>query len=378
MKKRILVFTDWFVPGFRAGGPIRSVDNLARLLSGYTDIFIFTGDRDLKDTDSYNQVTLNDWMNYAPGIQVFYASPAEQNRNRVKKEISIIQPQAIYINSLFSKNFAIMPLLAARSFPVIKTVLSPRGMLRSTALAFKPLKKRLFLNYARLTNLFRNVHFHATDQQEVIDIQTHIGATAAISCIGNVPAMPDEAVQLTGKQPGSIRIIFIGRVHPIKNLHLLLETLKGVKATVQCTLVGVMEDEVYWNQCTEIINQLPANITISEPEEVQPAALAKLTRSHHLFVLPTQGENFGHAIFEALCCGRPVLISDQTPWQGLEELKAGWDVSLNQPEKFTQVIEDVAEMNTEEWGVWCTGAHQLAQSVSGNKEIKEQYLQLFS
>ena len=39
-----------------------------------------------------------------------------------------------------------------------------------------------------------------------------------------------------------------------------------------------------------------------------------------VFLLPTGGENFGHAIFEALSCGVPVLISDQTPWRGLEAI----------------------------------------------------------
>ena len=35
------------------------------------------------------------------------------------------------------------------------------------------------------------------------------------------------------------------------------------------------------------------------------------------FLLPTGGENFGHAIFEALSCGVPALISDRTPWRDL-------------------------------------------------------------
>ncbi|MBL7728267.1 MAG: glycosyltransferase [Dinghuibacter sp.] len=378
MNLRILVFSDWFVPGFRAGGPIRSVDNLARLLSHYVELYIFTGDRDLNDIQPYEQVALNQWVDYAPGIKVWYATPDEQGRNRIKTEINNIEPHAVYFNSMFSKNFAIVPLMVMRSFPGIKKVLSPRGMLRSSALAFKPLKKKLFLNYARLSGLFRDVHFHATDEQECADVYKNISVYASVTCIGNVPAIPDAELHPVDKQPGQLRIIFTGRIHPIKNLHILLEALKEVKASVACTLVGVMEDEAYWARCAEMVQQLPNNITVAAPVEVPPAALSTLTREHHLFVLPTQGENFGHAIFEALCCGRPALISDQTPWRQLEKKHAGWDVPLNRVEQFTQIIEQVAAMNSEEWGQWCTGAHRLAQTVSANKKIEEQYLNLFS
>jgi glycosyltransferase involved in cell wall biosynthesis len=378
VRKKILVCSDWFTPGFRAGGPIRSVENLARLLCNDADIYILTSDRDLKDTQSYPGITCNKWVDYAPGIKVYYAAPGNQNKIDIKNIITGINPQALYLNSMFSKNFAIIPLMVSKQLPGLKVVLSPRGMLRSSALAFKPLKKKLFLAYARITKLFSRVHFHATDEQEVADIKKHIHKNVSITFIGNVPAAPDTRLQYTQKNAGAVSIIFTGRIHPIKNLHLLLESLKAVKSEVSCTLVGVMEDVGYWNRCKEIIAELPQNIKVLHPVEITPAELAEKTRQCHLFVLPTQGENFGHAIFEALCCGRPVLISDQTPWKNLVEKNAGWDLPLNSPAAFSEKIETVAAMNETEWQHWCNGAHQLAQSVFNDTSIKEKYLQLFS
>lgn len=378
MKKKILVCTDWFTPAFRAGGPIRSVENLARLLSDKADIYIYTGDRDLNDTASFENVVLNEWVDHAPGIKVYYTSQENQDRKHFRELINAVRPDALYINSMFSKNFAIQPVMESRKLKGVKTVVSPRGMLRSSALAYKWLKKKLFLFTARMSKIFGHVHFHATDEQEVIDIKEQISADASVTCIHNVPAAPDVEMQFIEKETGALKIIFTGRIHPIKNLHLLLEALRTVKSKIHCSLVGVMEDKAYWKRCEQIIQQLPAHIFVSPPVEETPAQLAARTRQHHLYVLPTQGENFGHAIFEAMCCGRPVLISDQTPWRNLEEKKAGWDLSLNDTNAFSQQIDAVAMMDQQEWQTWCTGAHQLAQAVFNDTSIKEKYLALFS
>ena len=57
------------------------------------------------------------------------------------------------------------------------------------------------------------------------------------------------------------------------------------------------------------------------------------------FFFPTLGENYGHVIYEALDSGCPVLISDQTPWRGLSEVGAGWDLPLDKPDLFRQACK---------------------------------------
>ena len=106
--------------------------------------------------------------------------------------------------------------------------------------------------------------------------------------------------------------------------------------------------------------------------------LAEILKQHHLFILPTTGENFGHSIFEALLCGRPVLISDQTPWLGLAAKKAGWDLPLAEPDKFTEAIEVAAGWDQNSFDAWAEGAWQYANAFIKNPEIHSQYLQLFS
>jgi len=79
-----------------------------------------------------------------------------------------------------------------------------------------------------------------------------------------------------------------------------------------------------------------------------------------LFLLPTGGENFGHAIFEALCCGVPALISDRTPWRGLAARKAGWDLPLSDASAFVAALEAYAALRPDARAAWREGARACA------------------
>jgi glycosyltransferase involved in cell wall biosynthesis len=376
--KKILICVDWFSPGFRAGGPIKSIVNFANLLSSDYEIYIYTSDRDLGMTQPYADIELNNWNVYQQNIFVHYTSQDKQNKNYLKLAIENIKPNYIYINSIFSKHFSIDVLLVKKYFNTIKVILSPRGMLRQSALAFKPIKKKIFLSYARLNKLYNNVTFHATDSIEFDDIQSKISKNAIVKLISNCPGKPIAAANRIEKKIEELKIIFIGRIHPIKNVELLLKALQNQTAVIHCSLIGVLEDNSYWLQCQKIIEKLPKNITVQFLNEVEPSALQKLILGNHVLVLPTQGENFGHAIYEAFSAGRPVIISDQTPWRNLQQKKAGWDLQLNSIDSFTTAIEQMAQMNQFEYDVYTAGAHQLAVNFFNNSDIKKKYLELFS
>ena len=102
-----------------------------------------------------------------------------------------------------------------------------------------------------------------------------------------------------------------------------------------------------------------------------------LMQQLHLFVLPTTGENFGHSILEALLAGRPVLISDQTPWLGLTAKKTGWDLPLSDPAAFAAVITEVAGWDQSVFDQWAQSAWQFAQKFVSDPTLIIQYLNLF-
>ena len=100
-------------------------------------------------------------------------------------------------------------------------------------------------------------------------------------------------------------------------------------------------------------------------------------REHDLFFLPTLGENFGHVILEAFCAGCPVLISDQTPWRDLQGKGIGWDLPLDRPDLFQDVLQNCVDMNSLEYVKWSDRAREYGFQVTTGDKVVEQNRQLF-
>lgn len=377
IKTKLFICIDWFSPGFRAGGPIKSIVNFCELFANEFEIFIYTSDRDLGQTTSYDNVALNQW-NYNNGISIYYSTPQNQSKENLSKQIQKVSPNIIYINSMFSKHFSIDVLLIQKKFENIKYILAPRGMLKPSAIQYKFLKKKLYLVYGNTFGLFKNVHFHATDSVEVGDIKKNIKNPLSIQEIGNCPAKPTLNNEVLDKKSNYLNLIFIGRIHPIKNLHLALEALQHVEANIKFTIVGVLEDLNYWNTCKNLTEAFKSNISVSFLKEQEPHLLQKSIQENHVLILPTKGENFGHSIYECLCLGKPVIISNQTPWKNLQPYKAGFDIALSNISSFNEAIKLFAEMNQDEYNYWSKGAYDLANSYYNNNDIKTKYLSLFN
>jgi glycosyltransferase involved in cell wall biosynthesis len=388
----ILVFADWYEPGYKAGGPIRSCVNFARYMSGHYRVFIFTSDRDLGSSAPYEGVTTDHWSpgNTNKNIGIYYCSPQQLTWSNIRQQMDVIRPDFIYLNSMFSTKFTIYPLLierfrrprtqrpASSNGQHTRIILSPRGMLRESAIRFKSVKKRLFLTTLRLLKFHRAIHFHATDETEVRDVYKYFGPSSKVTMVANFPGATGDDRPFPLKQPGQLSMIFIGRIHPIKNLHFLLQVMKEVTTILQLTIIGSLEDELYWKKCRSIIAELPATAQVDYAGEMANHALPDITARHHIFVSPTRGENFGHAIFEALTLGKPVLISDQTPWRGLQAVKAGWDLPLDSPGRFREAIEVAGAFDQAEYEKWSHSTRQYVQNYINRLNLKEEYQKLFS
>jgi glycosyltransferase involved in cell wall biosynthesis len=374
----ILVFIDWFDPGFKAGGPIRSAVNFSKNLQHDYDVYVFTGDRDLGATSAYPDVKINEWTGYDERVKVFYCSPENLTWKTIRATLQELQPAVIYLNSMFSRFFTIYPLLiAGNGKSTARVVLAPRGMLRVSALKFKSLKKKVYLHAFKLLRLHKHIVFQATDDTELADVKSIFGDTSVVLLAPNLPGyIPSYPGSIT-KNAGSLKIVFTGRIHPIKNLDFLLTCLGKISGDVVLTVIGSEEDDVFATYCKGLATSLPDHIIVNfkgeTPNDIVPLIIAE----HHIFGLPTQGENFGHAIFEALILGKPVIISDQTPWRNLSAVHAGWDLPLGQPEQFISALQVMVDWSQEEYNNWSLSAWQYVKDTVGKKDLKTIYHQLF-
>ena len=137
-KPRILLFADWFEPGYKAGGPIRSCLHFVQQMQGKYSIYVFTTDRDLHETQPYQNLVIDQWIAFGQDTKIFYCSPARLSWKFILQQIRFVAPDYIYLNSMYSRYFTIYPLMM-RGMGLIqqKLVLSPRGMLKESALQFK-------------------------------------------------------------------------------------------------------------------------------------------------------------------------------------------------------------------------------------------------
>lgn len=171
---------DWFLPGYKAGGPIRSVSNMVRVLSEDVDFYIVTRNTDLSDDEPYKNIEPNKWLaKYS--AHVYYLSADNYSKDKIKTLIGERNYDAMYLNSLYSSQYTITPLrIRNKHFPDLKTVLAPRGMLGPGALKTKSLKKSIFLKTTQLFQFFKNITWHATSEDEKNTISKIFGSNAKI------------------------------------------------------------------------------------------------------------------------------------------------------------------------------------------------------
>ncbi len=343
-KPKILLSIGAFLPGFKAGGPIPSVSNLVARLSDEFDFRILTADRDLGDTEPYLDVPTDRWI-AGFGGQVRYCSPAKQGLRAMAATIRETPHDLLYLNSFFSTRFSVSPLLSRRfgMLPAVPTVLAPRGEFSSGALALKSGKKRTYIQVGNAMGLFKGLQWHASTTHELADIHAAMDVSdKQVSIASDLPALlPEAPLSHAPRKPNSpLRVTFISRISPMKNLDFALQVLSEVDFPVQFTIVGPEEDKSYSERCRALANALPANVQVKWAGAAPPEQIPQAMADHDLFFLPTHGENFGHVIAEALGAGTPVLLSDTTPWRGLEDLGIGHDLPLAQPELFRKALYD--------------------------------------
>ncbi len=341
----VLCFVDYYLPGFRAGGPTRTIANFVDMLGDELDIRIVTRDRDYGDTKPYEGMTIDGW-NQVGKAKVFYASAATLSLKGLRKVINETEHDAVYLNSFLSPKMTGLPLLLRRlkQVPQKPWILAPRGEFAPAALSAKSFKKRVYMALAKTMGLYDNLIWQASAAHETNDIRTAMGARAnQMSVVPNLPRAPmaadeDRLPIVSRREPRPLRVVFLSRLAPVKNLDFLLDVLATVRREVEFTIHGLQENPKYWQQCQAKLAALPANIHATYEGPVLPDDVPHAFSKHDLFVLPSRGENFGHVVLESLSSGTSVLVSDRTPWRG-GETDALEVLSLDDPNAWRDAIE---------------------------------------
>ncbi len=369
----IFICMDWFHPAYKAGGPVQSIANLvAQYGHKQVNFKIYCSNTDLDGTVNQG-VPFNEWCYYNQYTQVWYASGNKCSVETMKREIKNSNADVLFIIGIYSWYFNLLPLLLGKA-PV--KIISARGMLHPGALSQKSFKKKVFLALWKMAGLHRRYCFHATDLQEKGFIRKVFGEQARVFIAGNFPRRFN-LQPASQKKAGLLKMVSIALISPMKNIVAVLEALQSSRQQIIYDIYGPVKDDQYWKQCLAKIKMLPANITVCYQGDVVPAKIEDTLKGYEVFILPSKSENFGHAIYEALSAGKPVITSHHTPFNDLYNHQAGQNVSTENTMEMTAVIDFFAAMGPAEFANWNTGSNSYTIKRMDMDLLQKQYNEMF-
>lgn len=358
-KIRALVFLDHYLPGFRFGGIVTAVAAMVERLGEQLEFFIVTAPRDEHSREIYPGIKVDGWNDFGKA-QVFYTD--HRSAPQLRRTFRDVQPDVVYLNSFWSPwTIRVLLLRKVGMLPPVPVVLAPRGTFHPEALRIKPGKKRVYRAFSDLLRLSNDVLWHAASEPERRDIERYQGAWAktvvAPDLSGGVAAEDLRSRKIAGR----LRAVAISRLAPMKNFEFLIAALRDVKGEVELDLYGPIDELPYWDLLQREIERLPTNVHVRYAGLVARSEVTAKLQEYDFHILPSQGENFGYSIVEALGAGVPVLISDQTPWHGLDTVGAGFDLPLVR-EQWTGYLQRMVEMEGAEHEEFRRGAIAFYQS----------------
>ena len=376
-KPTILVIYGGYLPKAFSNGIAKSINGMIHNLCSDFDFRVLAVDRSLDDVHRPSDVQVGRWQPMQNG-QVFYL-PRLSLRSlfQLPTCLQAFNYDLVTLHGYFNLT-TVMYLLLRRlgCLPKKPTIIAPHGSFGEGALALKSsLKKRVYIWLSSRLGFYDSVMWLASTENEMREIRC-LYPHAKISVAANM-SLPVEHFAETAQQTkppkmvGQLRLVNFSRIDPHKNLSMALEILEKVSGSVEFSIFGPVNVgyEYYWEQCKAQIAQLPPNIQAKYYGEVAGNHVVATLKDHHMFLLPTFGENYGHAIVEALLAGCPVIISDRTPWRDLPAKQVGWDLPLDDENAFIEVLNTAVMMDDHTFQVWSKSAHDYGLSIINDEEV---------
>jgi len=212
----------------------------------------------------------------------------------------------VHFNSFFSR-ITILGIFIARMRKV-KYILSPRGELFPSSMKFNYFRKLLYLLFFNI--LFKNSTYHLTKKEEKLP-------SAKKSRVYVIPNIVENIV-LTSKIPSIDKyILYLGRIHRRKRIHQLISAFKKIKGDIKLYIVG-QEDDDYLNELKKLADSRVKFLGYKFGNDK-----ANILRNAEMLVLPSEDENFGNVVVEALSVGTPVIATKTTGWNILKKEGVG-------------------------------------------------------
>ncbi len=343
----VLHVTPSYFPASVYGGPIQSTHelNLALARLGATVRVLTTDANGAERLAESGRV-----VDYGVGVTVYYM------RRLLRPDISlsflarlvahIRWADVVHLTAVYS--FSTIPTLAACAWLGKPVFWSPRGAFQAWRGSPKQGLKMLWDAIGRRVAPRRATVVAASEREAQAARQRYPGVRVEI--VGNGVQVPEALLVRT--ESDELRIVFLGRLHPIKGLEELIDAcgiLKEKAVPFRLSIAGGGD--------ADFVAALRARAQTRGVEQavnflgqIDPEGKVRLFSASDILVLPSHSENFGMVVVEALAHAVPVIASTNTPWRELEAKECGlW--TENDPASLAAAIERMRSMDRRRMGM---------------------------
>lgn len=353
---KILIAAGLFYPA-KLGGPANTLFWLSKAFvkNGHV-VNVVTSSREIN-----KGVVQEDEWNNVEGVNVKYCKERNKlgwaiirsGRKECEDADVLILSSVCYLPNLWIAQYALKK--------GIRVIWSPRGELLGEKVHRNTLKKWYF----RLINIIgRNrIVFHATSEEEKLSIRRFFGNGCQIHIIPNYLILPSRHQR---RDSNPRYFLFVGRIAPIKLIENLIRALAissfFMSSGYLLKIAGGIEPqfENYGEKLKELTNDLALSNRVVFMGAIDGDHKYQCYADADFLFLVSRSENFGNVVVESLSQGTPVVASKGTPWETLNQVKAGFWVD-NPPEELARIIDIVLQMRPDEYDDYRKNAYTLAQ-----------------
>lgn len=251
-------------------------------------------------------------------------------------------PKVIHVHGLWDVKVLLLSLFYKRKSDV--RVHSTHGMMSSFSFNDKKFKKLSF-HFLFQMPIIKGYKIHiANSTFELADLRKHFHSNSIISIPNGVDSIP-QSFRLSSNR---CSILYFGRIHRKKNLHLLIEGFGLVQRSVQNLKLEIIGtgDPRYLIQLEELIRKNGIQNIEFKPA-IEYDKRFEAFQNALVTALPSKNENFGLVVAESLACGVPVIVSENMPWEDVAMRGCGWVVNTT-PESIAEAIKNVSKKSESE------------------------------
>lgn len=234
-------------------------------------------------------------------------------------DIFISRPQIIHIHGCWKPRLFFAFLLAKLTSR--KIIISPHGMIDPFSFSQKKLKKEIgWFFYQKYMFIFSNLII-VNSKLEKKNLENKLKTIKKIKILKHGVNL-SKSLKSYRKNNSELRFVFFSRIHPSKNLMKLINLWKDdffYKKYI-LDIYGEVVDKEYFN---EVIRKI-SNINNITYRGKIGSDLTKKLSNYDIFVHPSESENFGLVIIEALSCGLYPIVNKKLDWNILEKKNLGY------------------------------------------------------